>query len=189
MALQGNKQPDISYQYGTNMPQLANTPKLVDLTQRVQEADFNWNDYFPGERDVATVDGRVLGIPALVDNLAVVYNKDLFAAAGVPTPDAGLDLGRLPCRGQGRLRPLQQRLRAGVPRGRERDHRVGVRGHAVGGGRRHPQQRQHPGAFNSAAGVRALTTLQQLQQDNSLYLDFTRTRASPRSCSTRGTSG
>ena len=27
-------------------------------------------------------------------------------------------------------------------------------------------------AFNSAAGVRALTTLQQMQQDNSLYLDY-----------------
>ena len=56
MALTGNKQPDISYQYGTNMPQLAQSPKVVDLTQRVQEAGFNWNDYFPGERDVATVE-------------------------------------------------------------------------------------------------------------------------------------
>ena len=37
VALQGGKQPDISYQYGTNMPQLATAPKLVDLTQRVQD--------------------------------------------------------------------------------------------------------------------------------------------------------
>src|SRR5205823_2831095 len=86
VALQGNKQPDISYQYGTNMPQLAKAPKLVDLTQRVQEPDFNWNDFFPGERAVATVEGRILGVPALVDNLAVVYNKDLFAKAGLPAP-------------------------------------------------------------------------------------------------------
>ena len=86
VALQGGKQPDISYQYGTNMPQLATAPKLVDLTQRVQDPSFDWNDFFEGERAVATVDGRVLAIPALVDNLAIVYNKDLFAKAGVPTP-------------------------------------------------------------------------------------------------------
>ena len=54
----------------------------------MQDPGFNWNDFFPGERAVATVDGKVLGIPALVDNLAVVYNKDLFKQAGVPTPTA-----------------------------------------------------------------------------------------------------
>ena len=33
-----------------------------------------------------TVDGKVYGVPALVDNLAVVYNKDLFAKAGLTEP-------------------------------------------------------------------------------------------------------
>ena len=88
VAIQGNKQPDISYQYGTNMPQLAQSPEIVDLTSRVNEADYDWADFFPGEQAVATVDGKVLGVPALVDNLAIVYNKDLFAAAGVPEPTA-----------------------------------------------------------------------------------------------------
>ena len=88
VAIQGNKQPDISYQYGTNMPQLAQSPALVDLTERVNEGDYDWADFFPGEQAVATVDGKVLGVPALVDNLAIVYTKDLFAAAGVPEPTA-----------------------------------------------------------------------------------------------------
>src|SRR5215469_16869889 len=39
-----------------------------------------------GERDVATVNGKVIGVPALVDNLAVVYNKTLFAQAGLKPP-------------------------------------------------------------------------------------------------------
>jgi len=34
----------------------------------------------------AAVDGKVIGIPALVDNLAVVYNKTLFAKAHLPVP-------------------------------------------------------------------------------------------------------
>src|SRR5512132_3215635 len=86
VALQGNKQPDISYQYGTNMPQLAQAPKLVDLTTRVQQAGFDWSDFYKGEQAVATVNGKIYGVPALVDNLAVVYNKDLFAKAGLQPP-------------------------------------------------------------------------------------------------------
>lgn len=86
VALKGGKAPDVTYQYGTNMPQLATAPSIVDLTDRVAAADYTWDDFPAGERDVFTVDGKVLGVPALVDNLAVVYNKDLFAAAGLPEP-------------------------------------------------------------------------------------------------------
>ena len=86
VALQGDKAPDLTYQYGTNLPQLATSPKVVDLTERVAAADYNWNDFPAGERDVFTIDGKVIGVPALVDNLAVVYNKDLFAAAGLAEP-------------------------------------------------------------------------------------------------------
>jgi multiple sugar transport system substrate-binding protein len=89
VALQGGKAPDVTYQYGTNLPQLATSPAVVDVTDKVGDADYNWNDFPAGERDVFTIDGKVLGVPALVDNLAVVYNKDLFAAKGLaePTPD------------------------------------------------------------------------------------------------------
>ena len=41
---------------------------------------------------MATVNGKVIGIPALVDNLAVVYNKKLFAQAGLPRARRELDL-------------------------------------------------------------------------------------------------
>jgi multiple sugar transport system substrate-binding protein len=86
VALRGGKAPDVTYQYGTNMAQLATTPKIVDLTDRVADEAYDWNDVFKGVRDVFTVDGKVLGVPALVDNLAVVYNKTLFKQAGLPVP-------------------------------------------------------------------------------------------------------
>ena len=35
VALQGGQQPDITYQYGTSLPQLANAPGVMDLTDRV----------------------------------------------------------------------------------------------------------------------------------------------------------
>jgi multiple sugar transport system substrate-binding protein len=80
--------PDVAYEFGSSAAQLARQPKLVDLTDKVKAPDVNWSDFYPSEREAATVDGKVVGFPALVDNLALVYNKKLFAQAGIapPTP-------------------------------------------------------------------------------------------------------
>jgi multiple sugar transport system substrate-binding protein len=80
--------PDAAYEYGSSAAQLARQPKLVDLTNKVDTPSFDWNDFYPSERQAATVDGKVVGIPALVDNLALVYNKKLFQQAGVALPNA-----------------------------------------------------------------------------------------------------
>ena len=174
VALQGGKQPDISYQYGTNMPQLATAPKLVDLTQRVQDPSFNWNDFFAGERAVATVDGRVLGIPALVDNLAVVYNKDLFAKAGVPTPSPDWTWDDLRAAAKATTNPDPANKVFGLDFPADASETMVWQFEAMlweaGGDILNADNTQ--AAFNSPAGVRAATILQQMQQDGSLYLDF-----------------
>ena len=89
VALQGGEPPDITYQYGSSLPQLAGAPGLIDLTDRVQQPEVDWEDFVAGARTAATFEGKVLGVPALIDNLAVVYNKDLFDDAGLdhPSPD------------------------------------------------------------------------------------------------------
>ncbi len=68
---------------------MAQIPQVVNLTRVVRQPGVNWSDFWVGERGVATVGSKVTGIPALVDNLAVVYNKSLFARAGLkpPVPD------------------------------------------------------------------------------------------------------
>jgi len=78
--------PDVAYEFGSSVSPLSRQPKLVDLTERVKAPDVRWDDFFVAERDAGTVDGKVVGVPALVDNLALVYNKDLFAKAGVAEP-------------------------------------------------------------------------------------------------------
>ncbi|MGW2144031.1 ABC transporter substrate-binding protein [Nonomuraea bangladeshensis] len=85
--LAGGKAPDIVYMYGTWSPVLAKTPKVHDLTATVNAPGFGWDDFWPSERAVSEVDGKVVGIPAIVDNLAVIYNKKLFDAAGVAYPE------------------------------------------------------------------------------------------------------
>jgi multiple sugar transport system substrate-binding protein len=88
VALQGGEPPDITYQYGSSLPQLAAAPGLVDLTSWTQQPDVGWEDFVAGAREAATFEGRVLGVPALIDNLAVVYNKTLFDEAGIAYPTA-----------------------------------------------------------------------------------------------------
>jgi len=88
-ALAGGKAPDIAYQYGSSMANLAKSPRVVDLGPIMAATpDFDWNDFFPAVRLATTVGDAVVGVPALVDNLALVYNKTLFDQAGVAYPTA-----------------------------------------------------------------------------------------------------
>jgi multiple sugar transport system substrate-binding protein len=64
--LAGGKAPDIAYMYGTWMPHLAKNPKVYDLTATVKAPEFQWDDFWPSERAVSEVNGKVVGIPAVV---------------------------------------------------------------------------------------------------------------------------
>jgi multiple sugar transport system substrate-binding protein len=172
VALQGNKAPDISYQYGTNMPQLAQSPELVDLTDRVNEADFNWDDFFEGERAVATVDGRVLGIPALVDNLAIVYNKDLFQKAGLPEPTEDWTWADATEAAKAITDPDEKIFGLAFPADGSETmvwQYISMLW-AAGGDILNPENTE--AIFNSEAGVRALTTLKEINDAGAMYLDF-----------------
>ena len=135
-AVRGGSAPDIAYLYGSWAPNVAQIPQVVNLTKVVQQPGVNWNDFWVGERDVATVNGKVIGIPALVDNLAVVYNKTLFAQAGLQPPGPGLDLE--PVRGRRRQadQPGEEAVRHRLRDPRQRGHRLALGGAAVGGRRR-----------------------------------------------------
>src|SRR6478735_2559588 len=41
--------PDVAYEFGSSAAQLAHQPKLIDLTDTVKKADFNWDDFYPSE--------------------------------------------------------------------------------------------------------------------------------------------
>jgi len=84
--LAAGSSPDIAYEYGSSMAALAGRSQVVDLSNRVKDPSFNWADFYSFERDAATSGGKVYGVPALVDNLALVYNKKLFDKAGLAYP-------------------------------------------------------------------------------------------------------
>jgi multiple sugar transport system substrate-binding protein len=172
VALQGDQQPDISYQYGTNMAQLATSPKLVDLSDKVTQGDYNWNDFYEGERAVASVGGRVLGVPALVDNLAVVYNKDLFAKAGVPEPTADWTWDDLRAAAKAVTDPTNKVFGLVFPADASETMvwQYIAMLWAAGGDILNADNTE--AIFNQEPGVRALTTLTEIAGDGSLYLDY-----------------
>jgi multiple sugar transport system substrate-binding protein len=86
----GGTYPDISFAYGSWASELASSGRTLDLTQTIaDDPDVHWDEFSEAARATASPDGKTIGFPAVVDNLAVVYNKSLLAAAGLdePSPD------------------------------------------------------------------------------------------------------
>jgi multiple sugar transport system substrate-binding protein len=173
-AVRGGSAPDVAYMFGSWSPNIAQIPQVVDMAGEVSKPDWKWDDFYAAERTAATVGDKVVGVPALVDNLAIVYNKKLFAAAGIepPTPNWTWDDFRTaaakltdPSKGQyGWLIPAD---------GSEDTvwHYLpmlwGAGGDILNADNTHA-------TFNSDAGVKALTVLQQMAvTDKSVYLDTT----------------
>ncbi|MEV4163829.1 ABC transporter substrate-binding protein [Nonomuraea dietziae] len=88
-ALTSDSYPDIAYLYGSWAPNIARNPKTADLTEFVKDPAVQWKDFWASEREAVTVEGKVIGFPAVVDNMVVLYNKKVLAKAGLQPPRAG----------------------------------------------------------------------------------------------------
>ena len=121
--------------FGSWSPNIAQIPQVVDMSDEVSKPDWKWDDFYPAEREAATVGDKIVGVPALVDNLAIVYNKKLFADAGIAPPTPELDLGRLPGRGRQADRPGEGTVRLAHSRRRQRRHCLALPSDALGSGR------------------------------------------------------
>ena len=106
--LQADNYPDIAYIYGSDLANLAQGEQLLDLSTAIDDGGLNWDRFVYAGKQAATVDGKLRAAPALIDNLAVVYNKKIFKQAGVPSRRR-LDLGRVSERGRQADRPRRAR--------------------------------------------------------------------------------
>jgi multiple sugar transport system substrate-binding protein len=171
-AIAAGNPPDISYLYGSWSANIATTPALAPLTRYIaQDPSFGWNDFWGVERGVASVKGKLVGVPALVDNLALVYNKKLFAQAGLapPTPNwTWTDFQNAAVKLTNAAK--KQFGWAYVNDGSEDTvWRFWAMLWQAGGSILAPGNKQ--AAFDSPAGVQALTLLQNLSRKQSIYLD------------------
>ncbi len=170
-AISGGKYPDIAYLYGSWAANIARSTKTLDLAKRVQDPAFRFDDIWPAARLSATVKGKVVGLPALIDNLALVYNKKLFRQAGVTFPTAKWTWTDM----EKAAKQLTNRAKkqfgwAYVNDGSEDTvWRFWALLWEAGGNILTPDGKK--AAFDSPAGVKALTHLQRMAEDKSIYLD------------------
>jgi multiple sugar transport system substrate-binding protein len=170
-AIAGGKPPDISYLYGSNAANIAASGKLVTLNKYLSDPSFGWNHFYKVEREVATVNGKVTGIPALVDNLALVYNKKLFAQAGIAPPTANWTWSDFENAALKLTDPSKKQFGWAYVNDASEDTvwRFWAMLWQAGGHILSADNKQ--AAFNSPAGVKALTLLQQLVAHKAIYLD------------------
>jgi multiple sugar transport system substrate-binding protein len=173
-AVRGGSPPDIAYLYGSWAPNVAQIPQVVNLTNVVKRSGINWNDFWVGERDVATVKGKVIGVPALVDNLAVVYNKTLFAKAHLAPPGPGFTWSQFVADAKKLTDPAAKQFGTAYVTPASEDtvwHWEALLWEA--GGQLLTADNQKA-AFDSAAGLESLNTLRTMAvTDKSMYLDPT----------------
>ena len=180
-AIAAGTAPDIAYIYGSYAANIAQSDKTVNLANRINEPGFNWNDFYPASKQIVAPGGKVIGFPALIDNLSVIYNKKLFAAAGVPDPSPNWTWDD--------FRAAAKKLTNSAA------HIYGVN-YPIGGDLLDTSWRFFPGLwqrggqilssndkralFNSPAGIANLTLWQQMATvDHSVYLDPTASKAEP----------
>jgi multiple sugar transport system substrate-binding protein len=171
-AIAGGKPPDISYLYGSWAPNIATNQKVVTLNSLIEsDPSFNWNDFWPSERAVATVNGKIVGVPALVDNLALVYNKKLFANAGLPLPTADWTWSDFEQAAVKLTKPADKQFGWAYVNDGSEDSvwRYWAMLWQAGGSILNSAGNQ--AAFNSPAGLKALELLQRLSRQHSIYLD------------------
>jgi multiple sugar transport system substrate-binding protein len=171
-AIAGGKPPDISYLYGSNAANIATSPGVVSLNKFIDsDPSFGWNSFYPSERKTGTVNGKIIGIPALVDNLALVYNKRLFAQAGIPVPTASWTWSDFEQAAEKLTDSAKKQFGWAYVNDASEDTvwRYWALLWQAGGSILSPDGKAS--AFDSAAGVKAMTLLQTLAQHKAIYLD------------------
>jgi len=171
-AIAGGTYPDIAYLYGSWAANIAKSPKTLDLTKLVQDPSFRYDDIWPAARAVGNVDGKIVGVPALIDNLALVYNKKLFRRAGIPFPTAKWTWSDFESAAKKLTIPSKKQFGWAYVNDASEDTvwRYWALLWQAGGNILTPDGKR--AAFDSPAGLKALTLLQQMAvKDRSVYLD------------------
>jgi multiple sugar transport system substrate-binding protein len=174
----GGNYPDISYAFGSWTSQLESSNRTLDITKQVADPAVDWKGFSAASRQTAQPTGKkTIGFPAVVDNLALLYNKTLFDKAHLayPTDEWTWD-----------------DFRAAAKKLTDRASDTYGYGYSVSGSEETtwqfwPHLWQHGGevlssdaktaTFDSQAGIDALTELRDMAvTDKSVYLDQTDTK-------------
>ncbi|MEO7981767.1 MAG: ABC transporter substrate-binding protein [Sporichthyaceae bacterium] len=172
--------PDISYAYGSWAGKLGKSGKTLDLADEVADPAVGWDELPPAARTTATPAGVVIGYPALVDNLALVYNTDLFDAAGLDYPSADWTWEDFRSAAQAISDPGKKIYGTAWSVSGGEDTTWHLWPLLWQGGGEILTKDEQKTAFDSPAGVQGLELLRQMAvEDKSMYLDQTDEKYGP----------
>jgi multiple sugar transport system substrate-binding protein len=175
-----NTYPDISYSYGAWASELEQSQRTLDISDFVATPSVKWDEFPDAARGTATPNGKTIGFPAVVDNLALIYNTKLFAEAGIaePTNDWSWDDYRAAAKAI--TDPSKNIYGAAYPVSGSEDTAwrlwpmIWQRGGEV------LDESTRKATFNDQAGVDSLEFLRSMAvDDKSMYLDQTDEKAGP----------
>lgn len=176
----GGSYPDVSYAYGSWTGELASSGRMLDITKQVADPAVKWNEFPASGRLTATPDGKVIGFPAVVDNLTLVYNKTLFDKAGLAYPTNDWTWDQFKAAAKTLTDPSTQTFGTAYPVDGSEDTtwRFWPRLWQRGGEILNPAGTA--AAFNSQAGIDALNFMRSMAvDDKSVYLDQTDQKFEP----------
>ncbi len=82
-AAAGGESPDVAAVDMAWMPMLANSGKVAALDSLIEAAGIDLSDFYPSLLAVNTYNDQLFGLPVSTNNLELLINNDLFAAAGL----------------------------------------------------------------------------------------------------------
>lgn len=89
--LSGNGGPDLFWVSAQRAAQLASKGAMLDITDMLSKSDHpaaKVSDYFETALEPFKNNGKIYGLPWIMQPIVLYYNKDMFDSAGVQEPDA-----------------------------------------------------------------------------------------------------
>ena len=179
--------PDISYAFGSWASQLEASNRTLDLREFVKDPAVDWEGFPQAARQTAQPTGnKIIGFPAVVDNISLLYNKTVFDAAGVAYPTEQWSWDDFRAAAKQLTDPAKQTFGYAYSVSGSEETTWQFWPHLWQRGGDILSEDGKTATFNSQAGVDALTFLRGMAvDDKSLYLDQTDTKFGQLFCSDR----
>lgn len=174
----GNAYPDMSYVYGSWTGQLEASGRTLDISDEIKKPSVKWDEFPEAARQTAQPSGnKVIGFPAVVDNIGLIYNKTLFDKAGLAYPTADWNWDDFRTAAKKLTDPANHVFGYGYTVTGNESTVWQLWPHLWQNGGQILSEDGKKATFNSPAGVDALTFLQKMAvDDKSIYLDQTDTK-------------
>ncbi len=170
--------PNISYSFGSWASELESSGRTLDLRDQVDDPSFGWDEFSEAARATVQPTGEaIIGFPALVDNLSLIYNKTVFDAAGVAYPTDQWSWDDFRAAAKKLTDPSTETYGYAYSVSGSEETTWQFWPHLWQNGGEILSDDQTTAAFASDAGVEALEFLRQMAvEDGSIYLDQTDTK-------------